>query len=59
MLPFELRKKVGKALFSGKDEKTKHNLSQKKYIADFKDHRRGFMVIFLSIYSDKVHLEQG
>lgn len=29
MLPFELRKKLHKALFDSKDEKTKHNLSEK------------------------------
>ena len=29
MLPFELRKKLHKALFESKDEKTKHNLSEK------------------------------
>ena len=29
MLPFDLRKKLHKALFESKDEKTKHNLSEK------------------------------
>ena len=46
MLPSELRKKLDKALFSGKDAKTKLNLSKKKYLGEFKNHRRGFMVLF-------------
>ena len=59
MLTFELRKTLGKAPFSGKDTKTKHNLSKKKYLGDFKNHRRGFYGFILSNYSDKGHLEPG
>ena len=59
MLTLELTKTLGKALFGGKDAKTKHNLSKEKYLGDFKNHRRGFMVLFSSNYSDKGYLEPG
>ena len=59
MLPSELRKKLDKALFSGKDAKTKLNLSKKKYLGEFKNHRRGFMVLFQAIIRTREIWRQG
>ena len=59
MLPSELRKKLDKALFSGKDAKTKLNLSKKKYLGEFKNHRPWFYGFILSKYSDKGNLQPG
>ena len=59
MLTFELRKTLGKARFSGKDAKTKYNLSKKKYLGEFKNHRRGFMVLFWVIIRTRDIWSQG
>ena len=59
MLPSELRKKLDKALFRGKDAKTKLNLSKKKYLGEFKNHRRGFMVLFYVIIRARDIWNQG
>ena len=49
MLTFELTKTLVKALFRGKDAKTKHNLSKEKYLGDFKNHRRVVLWFYFQV----------